>query len=62
MPKINAAASDVFLQLDYINFVERVGHGMVVEQIVVLLLIANKCRHALEQEIKVVGAPISVGG
>ena len=53
---------DMLLQLNQINLVERVGHGMVVEQVVVLLLVRDERRHALQQEIEVVGAPTGVGG
>src|SRR5713101_3966574 len=53
---------DVFFELGQIDLVKRIGHGVVVDQVVVLLLVGNERWHALKQEIKVVGAPVRVSG
>ena len=62
-PKVNRRGfGNVLLQLRQIDFVEGIGHGVVVEQVVVFLLIGNEGGHALQHKIKVVGAPARIGG
>ena len=45
-----------------IDFVEGVGHGVIVKQVVVFFLIGDERRHSFQKKIEVVGAPSGVGG
>src|SRR5882762_8441602 len=52
----------MFPELGQVDLIERVGHGVIVEQVVGLFLVGHKSWHSFQQEIEVIGAPIGVGG
>src|SRR6266478_5890142 len=57
-----AGFDHMFPELGQVDLIERVGHGVIVEQVVGLFLVGHKSWHSFQQEIEVIGAPIGVGG
>src|SRR4029078_5047947 len=47
----------MFLQLGYIDLVESIGARVIVDEVIRLFLIGNKCRHTFQHEIEIVGPP-----
>ena len=52
----------VLLELGNADFVEGVGHGVVVDQVVPFFLVGDEGGDTFEHEVEVVGTPLGISG